>query len=275
MTDPPEPADDPGSFGGEASARAWLGLVAVGIAAGFFSGLFGIGGGMVVVPALVAFLGMQHHRAIGTSLLAIVPAVLAGVVSYAAAGSVDWLAAVAVAVGAVAGAWIGNLLLPRIPRRVAQWTFVAFVLVMAISLFVVVPDRGTVPAWDAWRLAGLVVLGLVAGALASILGIGGGGVIVPVLMLAFGMSDLDAKGTSLAMLVPGVMTGLVGNLRRRNVDVRAGLVIGVVAFLVTPLGAWVAHLVSAEAGSILFGCFLLVIAATMIHQATRPERRLP
>ncbi len=252
--------------------RTSLPLVGVGLAAGFFSGLFGIGGGMVVVPALVAVLRMQHHRAVGTSLLAIVPAVVAGVVAYASAGSVDWLAAAAVAVGAVAGAWVGNLLLPRIPRRAAQWIFAGFVVVMAVSLFLVVPDRGTVPVWDVWRVAALVGLGVAAGALASILGIGGGGVIVPVLMLGFGMSDLDAKGTSLAMLVPGVVTGLVGNLRRRNVDVRAGLVIGVVAFVATPLGAWVAHLVSAEAGSILFACFLLVIAATMIHQALKRER---
>ena len=68
-------------------------LVVVGLAAGFLSGLFGVGGGVLMVPGLVLVLGMGQRLAHGTSLAAIVPIAVAGVAGYALAGEVDWLAA--------------------------------------------------------------------------------------------------------------------------------------------------------------------------------------
>ena len=251
--------------------RQALPLLGVGMLSGVFSGLFGIGGGLIIVPGLVLVLGMDQRRAVGTSLLAIMPAIAVGVVSYAWAGNVDLVAVLALAVGAVAGAQIGSWLLMVMKRRTAQWLFVGFVVVMVVQLFLVIPDRASTPAWDALSVAGLVALGLVAGVLSAILGIGGGGVVVPVLILAFGVSDLDAKGSSLAMMIPGVLSGVVANLRRLNVDVAAGLVVGAASMLTSPLGVWVAHLITAQAGSILFALFLLFIGGSMVREALKPE----
>ncbi|MFZ1385635.1 MAG: sulfite exporter TauE/SafE family protein, partial [Propionicimonas sp.] len=73
-----------------ASQVGWLLLV--GCLSGFFSGLFGVGGGLIIVPGLVVVLGMEQRRAVGTSLLAIVPAIAVGVAAYAYGGSVDVVA---------------------------------------------------------------------------------------------------------------------------------------------------------------------------------------
>jgi len=251
--------------------RRTLLLLTIGLTAGFFSGLFGIGGGLIVVPGLVLVLRLDQRRAVGTSLLAIVPAVVVGAVSYAYGGGVVPVAAALLAVGAVVGAQVGTRLLMVLSRRVAQWIFIVFVAVSVVQLLLVVPDRGQDFPVDPWRGVWLVVLGLVAGALSAILGVGGGGIVVPVLMLAFGASDLVAKGSSLVMMLPGVLSGLVANLRRHNVDVRAGLVVGAASVITSPLGAWLAHAVPPRAGAVLFAGFLVFVLVSMVRQALRPD----
>ena len=83
-------------------------IVAVGMIAGFTSGLFGVGGGIVIVPALVLLAGFDQKLATGTSLTAIVPIAISGIVGYAIDGEVDFAAAACIAVGAVVGAVIGT-----------------------------------------------------------------------------------------------------------------------------------------------------------------------
>ncbi|PKQ19044.1 MAG: sulfite exporter TauE/SafE family protein [Actinobacteria bacterium HGW-Actinobacteria-6] len=244
-------------------------LLGIGLTAGVFSGLFGVGGGLIVVPGLVAVLGLEHRRAVGTSLLAITPAVLASLASYAVTGSVDLVVGGLLALGAVIGAQAGTWLLHRVSRRAAQWVFIAFVAAMVVQLFIVVPNRGAVITLGPGQIAGLVVLGLAAGTLSAILGIGGGGVVVPVLMFAFGLGDLAAKGASLVMMVPTLASGLWANLRRHNVDVRSGLVVGTAALVTGPVGAWVAHAIPAQVGSWLFAAFLLFVGASMVREVVR------
>ena len=78
-------------------------MVAVGVAAGLVAGLFGIGGGVLMVPILVLLFGREQHLAQGTSLAVMLPLSIAGCARYAAKGNVDWSAAVGLAIGAVIG----------------------------------------------------------------------------------------------------------------------------------------------------------------------------
>lgn len=261
---------DPAGGTAVTGGRSVLALLGVGLASGFFAGLFGIGGGLIIVPALVVLLTMDQRRAVGTSLVAILPAILVSVGAYAVGGGVDWRAGLLLAVGAVTGAQIGVRVLLAVPRRAVQWAFVALTVVMVVQLVLTVPDRGQDLVLDPLRIAGLVALGLFAGVLSSLLGIGGGGVVVPALMLVFGVGDLVAKGASLVMMVPGVLSGLTANLRRRNVDVRAGAVVGAASLVTSPLGAWTAHAIPPRAAAVLFAAFLVVIGTTMAMQALQP-----
>jgi len=253
--------------------RAYLGYVFIGLVAGLLSGLFGVGGGTVIVPLLVLLLRFDQRRAAGTSLAAIVPTASVGVISYALSGSVAWIAALILAVGSVVGAQIGSRMLPRISQTALRWGFVVFLVVVIVSLFLVIPSREAAFELTWLSGSGLVLTGLITGVIAGLIGVGGGVVVVPVLMLVFGTSDLVAKGTSLLMMIPTAVSGTIGNLRHRNVDLLAAAIIGVSACTMTALGAWLATLIDPLTGNILFAAYLVVIAVQMAIKAIRGRRR--
>ena len=95
--------------------RRILLVIATGVGAGFLSGLFGVGGGLVIVPALMAVLGMDQRRASSTSLAAIIVTAAVGSGTYALHGEVSWAGGALLAVGALAGSQIGVWLLRRLP----------------------------------------------------------------------------------------------------------------------------------------------------------------
>lgn len=253
--------------------RAYAAFIGIGLLAGLLSGLFGVGGGTVIVPLLVLLLHFNQRLGAGTSLAAIVPTATVGVVSYAIHGSVAWIPALILAAGAVVGAQIGTRLLPRISQTVLRWFFVGFLVIVIVSLFLVVPAREA--DFDLQLLNGLalVAVGVATGILAGLIGVGGGVIVVPVLMLAFGTSDLVAKGTSLLMMIPTAISGTIGNLRNRNVDLVAAGLVGVSACTTTALGAWLATLLDPLTGNMLFAAYLLVIAVQMAMKAIRGRKK--
>lgn len=253
--------------------RAYITFVFIGLLAGLLSGLFGVGGGTVIVPLLVLMLHFDQRLAAGTSLAAIVPTASVGVISYAVSGSVAWIPALILAAGAVVGAQIGTRLLPRISQTVLRWGFVGFLVVVIVSLFLIVPSREAEFVLT-WLTGGaLVLVGVGTGILAGLIGVGGGVIIVPVLMLGFGTSDLEAKGTSLLMMIPTAVSGTIGNLRHRNVDLLGAGVIGLSACATTALGAWLATMVDPLFGNILFAAYLVVIAIQLAIKAIRGRAR--
>ncbi|MBS3179563.1 sulfite exporter TauE/SafE family protein [Pseudoclavibacter sp. RFBB5] len=254
------------------SPGGWAWLVVTGLLAGFLSGLFGVGGGILIVPALIYLVRLDPRLAAGTSLLAILPSAIVGVVTYAIGGHVDLLLALLLAAGAIVGAPIGSWLLQKVSKRTLQWSFIAFIVVVIISLFLVVPSRDAAVHIDVLGGVLLVVLGLCTGVLSGLLGIGGGVVVVPMLVVLFGSSDLLAKGSSLLMMIPTAISGTISNLRRKNVDVGAGLAVGGSACLTTTLGGLSAAAISPSLANILFAVFLAATAIRMGIDAW-PRRR--
>lgn len=263
----------PGTTPRPRGARFILTCVGIGLVAGLLSGLFGVGGGTVIVPLLVLVLGFDQRLAAGTSLAAIVPTATVGVISYAIHDSVAWIPALLLAAGAVVGAQIGTWLLPRLPLTLLRWGFVGFLVLVIVSLFIVIPSRDAVLELTVLSGLGLVVLGVVTGIVAGLIGVGGGIIVVPALMVLFGTSDLVAKGTSLLMMIPTAVSGTIGNVRRSNVDLVAAAIIGAAACTTTALGAWLAVSVDPLVGNILFAVFLAVIAVQMAVRAVRGRRR--
>ena len=105
-----------------------------GLAAGVMSGLLGVGGGIVMVPLLVAPLGLTQHRAHATSLAAIVPIAAVGVLRFMAAGNVDYAVAGLLALGGLAGAPIGAWIMTRAKEPVLRTLFGVLLIVVAIQL---------------------------------------------------------------------------------------------------------------------------------------------
>lgn len=112
-------------------------LVLVGLATGVLSGLFGVGGGFVIVPALVIFSGMEIHRAVSTSLFVIVLVSISGVASHLLSGnSLSWETTLQFLLGGAAGMWLGGILAKRLKGPTLQKTFsVAVVLVAGFVIW--------------------------------------------------------------------------------------------------------------------------------------------
>ena len=113
-----------------------LRLALIGTAAGFFSGLFGVGGGTVIVPLLILWLGYGEREATGTSLLAIVLIAAAGTAIQAAYGNVNWGDAALVGIPAVVGVIGGTWLQQRVPQRTISLLFAALLVAAAVDLVV-------------------------------------------------------------------------------------------------------------------------------------------
>jgi len=247
-------------------------LALIGLAAGLLSGLFGIGGGTIIVPALAIWLGMSQRLAAGTSVTAILPTAVVGSISYAAQGNVDWVAALCLAIGIVAGAQIGTYLLARLPVPAIQWAFMVFLVVIIVSLWLVVPQREDQIGLTVISACLLVLTGFVTGVLSGVLGVGGGVIVVPVLMFFFGANDLVAKGSSLVMMIPGSISGTLGNWRRQNVDMRAALIVGLTASLCVPFSSFLATLLDPFVANVLFSLYLTFIAVQMLVRKLRKRK---
>lgn len=113
-----------------------LTLVLVGLAAGILAGLFGIGGGVLIVPALVYFAGMPIKTATGTSLGALLlPVGLLGAFAYWKAGHIDVRASLIVAGGLFLGAFLGARIALTMQPAVLQRAFAVFLVAVAIRMF--------------------------------------------------------------------------------------------------------------------------------------------
>jgi len=117
-------------------------FLAIGLAAGVLSGLFGIGGGIVIVPALLYFARMQPATATGTSLAALLlPVGALGAWEYHRNGHVEWRASLLVAGGLAAGAYFGARLNQLLSPVQAKRAFAVFLLAVAVRLWVTAKER--------------------------------------------------------------------------------------------------------------------------------------
>ncbi len=111
-------------------------MIAVGLLTGVLSGLFGVGGGFVIVPALVLFSGMEIHRAVGTSLFVIVLISISGVTSHVLTGNeISLRTTLQFMVGGFAGMWLGGIVAKRLKGPTLQKTF--SIAVVLVALFVI------------------------------------------------------------------------------------------------------------------------------------------
>jgi uncharacterized membrane protein YfcA len=236
------------------------------------SGLFGVGGGILMVPLLILVAGLNQKQAATTSLVAIIPAAVVGSATYLANGSVDVVVAGVVAVGGIIGSYLGARMLRWIPVRWLRWLFIALLLAVAVRMFLTIPDRGADVELTPLVVLALVVTGLFMGVASGLFGIGGGVILVPILIAVFGQGDLAAKGTSLLTMLPTAIMGTVTNLRGRMVDLRAGGVVGLGATIASFGGASLAFLLPPRASTILFALLVVAAATQLTVRAIRLQR---
>lgn len=112
-----------------------------------------------------------------------------------------------------------------------------------------------------------VLIGLVAGVVAGLLGVGGGALFVPALTIGLGLSQLEAEATSLLAMIPVALVGAVRQRAHGNVELRTGLILGVVAVAGALAGVAIANAVPQRALEVGFGLFLLFVAWRLAARA--------
>ncbi len=235
-----------------------LAALFVGLLAGGLGGLLGLGGGVVIVPALTELLNLGQRRAQATSLAVLVFTGFFGFLSYLAYGSVPVVPALWLTLGAILAAPLGASLTHRISRRKLRALFgillVLVGLVMLLGLKEVPGVRGVagIPAWVFFGL------GLLRGIVGPMLGVGGGVIVVPALVLLFGVRQHLAQGLSLAAMAPMALVGSWTHWRHGKIEFRLlpGLVLG--GLLGVAAGSSLAHWLPSPILRRLFAVFLIL-----------------
>ena len=258
-------------------------MLATGSVAGVLAGLFGIGGGIVIVPVLEAALGfagvdaaIRMHVAVGTSLATIIPTSVSSARAHQQRNSVDveivkrW--AFFVLLGALLGAWIAS----QVHSRVLAMVFATLALLVAIKM-VFLPDSRNITE-EVPRGLPVTIIPVAIGCFSSMMGIGGGTFSVMTLTL-FNEPIHRAVGTAalfgLVISLPGTLGFIAAGWGDPRVPAGSlGFVsligfacIAPATFLAAPLGAKIAHGFTARRLHMLFGAFLIVASVRLFYRA--------
>jgi len=255
-----------------------IGILIVGIIAGIMSGLFGIGGGIIMVPTLIAIFGMGMLNANATSLAAmLLPVGVLGVVTYYKAGYINVRNALWISLGLLTGSFFGAELALSVDVKLLSKLYAAFLLYVAIGYLDIPkllrgkkykkienPVVGENIHYAFWIF---ICLGIFAGVIAGLFGKGGGLVIVPVLIKFFRYDAKAASATSLAALqlpvgLPSVIVyAQAGYLNWLYAGLMAlGILFGVF------FGTKLAIKLPAAAFKKVYAFFLLGVAVYMVYK---------
>jgi len=252
-----------------------VGFLILGIAAGILSGLFGIGGGIVMVPSLIAFFGMDILDANATSLTAmLLPVGILGVFAYHKAGLINIRESLWIALGLFLGSFGGGELAVNINENLLAYLYVGILFYIALSyfdLFSFFRKKKEQPAVEQivenkpyWMF---ILVGVGAGIFAGLFGKGGGIVIVPLLIGIFHYNPKAAAATSLAALqlpvgLPSVI--IYANDGHLNILYASLIALGILA------GALFGSKLAVKLPSAMFkkayAAFLLIVAVYMLSK---------
>lgn len=255
-----------------------IAYLATGALSGLLAGLFGVGGGAIMVPALIAIYGLMGiggdwtaHLAVGTSLATIIGTGIASTRAHQARGGVRWDIFRTLAPGIVLGAWLGSAIVGYIPGRWLERFFALFLVYTAVKMLRGGRGQGSTDAAPMPGALGLWGAGGGIGLLSSLVGIGGGTLTVPFLENR-GIDMRQAVGTSAACGLPIAIAGAIGFMvtgwGREGLPAwstgfvywPATLVMLIASIPTAPVGARLAHRLPILTLKRLFGALLLLVA---------------
>jgi uncharacterized membrane protein YfcA len=260
-----------------------LGLIIAGVVGGLVAGLLGVGGGIVVVPALYAVLGflgidadLRMHIAVGTSLATIIPTSFSSVRSHHKRGAADWQLLRRWAFPMTVGVLIGSAIAGYVRGEVLSVIFAVVALIAAVNFAF---------GKETWRIGESVPGGAVGAALAgtiggvsTMMGIGGGTIGVPVMHL-WGVPIHRAVGTASAfgaiISIPGAIGSIVAGWHVPGlppyslgyVNLLGFLLIAPASYFMAPLGASIAHTTDRKRLRVAFAILIAITAGRMLYDA--------
>ena len=254
-------------------------LLSMGALAGTLAGLLGIGGGVIIVPVLAMVFQHQGvaidvlmHVSIGTSLATIVVTSLSSIRAHQKRGAIDWSVFRRITPGIIVGGFLGSVLADAIPGEELRVLFAIFMFLVATQMMIAgtpAPHR-KLPPWP-----GMLTAGVVIGAIASLMGVGGGAMSVP-FMTWCNIHIRQAVATSAAIGFPIALAGAAGFMITGwgnellppwsagyiNLPAFTGIVVASILF--APLGAKLAHTIPPTMLKRTFAVLLYVLGTRML-----------
>jgi uncharacterized membrane protein YfcA len=251
-----------------------LGL-ASGALVGFSLGLVGGGGSILAVPLMVYLVGVPDpHVAIGTSAIAVAANAAVNLSNHARGGTVRWSCALTFAAAGIIGAFIGSMFGKMLDGQKLLALFALLMLVIAVLMLKTRSRAGLPDVQIDWsNMPAIVGLGLATGTLSGFFGIGGGFLIVPALMLATGMSIMNAVSSSLVAVTAFGLTTTAASYAWSGLIswALAGLFVagGIGGGLI---GSRLARLMSVRRGAlnIVFAAVIIAVALYMLARSLTP-----
>ena len=262
---------------------AWewvLAYLTLGSVVGLMAGLFGVGGGAIMVPVFTTFFAMQGfaeehrlHLALATSMAAIIPTSIASLRAHHKRGAVRWDIVRNITIGVLVGTFGSALIAGRIPALPLAIFFSIFMAYVALQMWLNAKPQ---PTRQLPQFAGMTVAGLIIGGISALVAIGGGSLSVP-FMTWCNVKLQEAIATSSAIGLPIAVAGTLGHVISGwngqglpsytigFVFVPAILLVSSVSIFTAPLGAKLAHSLPVPTLKKLFAVVLIMLSAKMLH----------
>ncbi len=241
-----------------------LGLLLSGLI-GLSLGLIGGGGSIITFPVLVYVLGVEAHEAVGMSLAVVGATSLVGAVLHYRRGMVQLKTGLIFGAAGIVGALLGSPLTRLLSPSALMMTFATLMLVVAVLMlrrksndFEVESVEQVLSVWKA------LLVGFGVGVLTGFLGVGGGFLIVPALVMFGGLGMKEAIGTSLFVIFLNCVAGLVGHASQNNFDWNLTALVTILAVAGTIFGTLLSHRVAASKLQKGFAMFVLAVAVFLM-----------
>jgi uncharacterized membrane protein YfcA len=241
-----------------------LAATGLGTAGGIVGGLFGIGGGVLLIPVIGMLYGLDQQVAQGTTLVMVVPNVLFAFWRYRQRVGVDLRIAVTLGLSALVATYPAARVATGLDPHDLRLAFAGFLVLLAIII-----------AWRTWR-AGVAPplrpplawgwsagLGLAGGVVSGLFGVGGAFIAPPVLTALFGVRQIEAQGLALALVCPGTFVALATYAGAGQVDWRLGVPLAIGGIAAIPLGVAAAHRLPERRLRLAF-CGMLALTAGLL-----------
>jgi uncharacterized membrane protein YfcA len=237
----------------------------LGVGMGTLGGIFGIGGGLIAIPALALLFGMNQQLAQGTALVMVVPNVVLATWRYHQRTPIDPRHALALGVAGFCAAWLGSSVAVRLDAEAMRVGFAVFMLVLAAYNYgqMLMPKPpATARLRHAWPW--LFGLGGASGLLGGFFGVGGAVLATPVLTSVFGTTQVVAQGLSLALAAPSTAVTLATYAWHQHVDWAIGVPLALGGLLSVSWGVRLAHALPERSLRTAFCVFLVVCAGLLL-----------
>ena len=241
-------------------------FVLLGAAMGTLGGLFGIGGGLVAIPALGVLFGLGQQLAQGTALLMVLPNVLLALWRYNQRNRVSLRNALMLIIPSFCFAWLTSLWAVRLDPQYMRVSFVGFLIMLTLFNLAQMYWRKNQPGTQLRHANQLWLLGVGSGVTGGVFGVGGGVIATPILTGIFGATQVVAQGLALALAAPTTGITLVMYALHDHVNWSMGIPLALGGLASISWGVKLAHSLPERLLRALFCGFLVICAVILLFK---------